>query len=521
MHAAALDSAPANRTPSLVELTLHIADAETIRFLHDAPDDEREDLALTALRIGVLALRNTRGEIDVVRLRREGDALTQQVRALLDAHAERVMADTTSSLKHWFDPSTGHLPARLQRLTAHDGELATLLRGLVTGDDSEVARTLVRHVGETSPLLRKLDPAQADGVLRQLEAVVQSALTEQRTAIVGQFSLDDKASALSRLLGEVTDNNGRLRKDLADDVDRLARQLSLDQEDSALSRLVGRVDKASREVVGQFSLDDEASALSRLRRELGATIEEMAVSQKKFQLEVAESLAALQSRKKADARGTVHGLDFEAAVGVRVAAEATATGDTFQATGNQVGAVKHCKKGDHVVTLGPEHTGAGRRIVWEAKEQAGFDDTQALDELHAARQNRQADVGVFVFSRRTVPDMRPFRRVGDDLLVTWDAEDPTTDVFLQAAHSVARALIVKRAAAAAAVVDVGALERSIDAVEKQLDKIGDITTWTNTIKANAGKIEGSLVGITQVLAARVAELRGHADAVRRMVEIDA
>jgi hypothetical protein len=117
--------------------------------------------------------------------------------------------------------------------------------------------------------------------------------------------------------------------------------------------------------------------------------------------------------------------------------------------------------------------------------------------------------------------MRPFRRVGDDLLVTWDAEDPTTDVFLQAAHSVARALIVKRAAAAAAVVDVGALERSIDAVEKQLDKIGEITTWTNTIKANAGKIEGSLVGITQVLAARVAELRGHADAVRRMVEIDA
>lgn len=521
MNTAALDSAAANRAPSLLELTLHVDDADTVRFLETAPDDEREDLALTALRIGVQALRHVRGELDVVRLRQEGDALTRQVRVLLDAHAAQVVDGTASAMKLWFDPTTGHLPARLQRLTAHDGEIATVLRGLVAGDDSEVARTLVRHVGETSPLLRRLDPAQADGVLRQLEGVVQAALVEQRTAIVGQFSLDDKGSALSRLLVEVTDSNGRLRSDLAGDVDRFARQLSLDQEDSALSRLVGRVDKASREVVGQFSLDDDTSALSRLRRELCTTVEEMATRQQEFQLKVLESLTALQTRRKADARGTVHGLDFEAAVGVRVAAEASATGDTFQATGNQVGAIKHCKKGDHVVTLGPEHTGAGRRIVWEAKEQAGFDDGQALGELLEARRNRQADVGVFVFSRRTVPDMRPFRRVGDELLVTWDAEDSTTDVFLHAAHSVARALIVKRAAAASAEVDLSALDRSIQEVERQTEKLGDVASWAGSIKSNAAKIETTVGGIAQALTQRIVELHGHADAVRRMVETGA
>jgi hypothetical protein len=127
--------------------------------------------------------------------------------------------------------------------------------------------------------------------------------------------------------------------------------------------------------------------------------------------------------------------------------------------------------------------------VIEAKEDASYTDQKALDELEEARKNRGADVGVFVLSRRVAGDRAAFRRFGHDVLVVWDPAEPASDVYLHAAMSVARALILTRGANdELEEIDVGAMEKALVNIEKKLGKLDQVAKWTETIRNNAGNI---------------------------------
>ena len=83
-----------------------------------------------------------------------------------------------------------------------DGELQGLLAQHLDGDESIIARTLATHIGKESPLLRLLSPEESQGVIAALSTTVDKALQTQRDHVLRQFSLDDKESALSRLVAE-------------------------------------------------------------------------------------------------------------------------------------------------------------------------------------------------------------------------------------------------------------------------------------------------------------------------------
>ena len=93
--------------------------------------------------------------------------------------------------------------------------------------------------------------------------------------------------------------------------------------------------------------------------------------------------------------------------------------------GIRLGPIGNKKTGDIVVELGPEHVAAGARIVLEAKDNASYTMDKARVELDEARKNRQAGVGVFVWSRQAAPaGTNRFIRHDDDIFVIWDSEDP-------------------------------------------------------------------------------------------------
>jgi prefoldin subunit 5 len=135
-------------------------------------------------------------------------------------------------------------------------------------------------------------------------------------------------------VAEVTGANGRLRKDLAEDVQNLQQEFSLDNEQGALSRLVTRVEKARNTISEQFSLDNKESALCRLvglmesansainanltldnensplyrlRRELTDIIGRLEKSSSEFHEEVKVTLESFKARKAEAARSTRHG----------------------------------------------------------------------------------------------------------------------------------------------------------------------------------------------------------------------
>lgn len=529
----------------LMQLRLTVREPEVVQELAKFPEGPaREDFALTALRLGVLALRQASGFIDTQTIREEGNRLVLEVRELLKNNSEKFSESVSGTLAKYFDPTNGNLPQRLERLVKKDGELEVLLGKHLEGEASTLQKSLAQHVGMQSPLLKLLSPNQSDGILAGIKEAVSANLSAQREHILKQFTLDDKESALSRMVAELKGTNGQLKKDLAEDLNTIRSEFSLSNEQGALSTLVRRVEKAQKTIVDQFTvdntdsalsklsrllektnskvegsltLDDEKSPLSRLRRELLNVIQDLGKANNEFQTDVRTTLATFKARREEAARSTTHGNTFENEVGQVLQREAQRLGDVFETTGEKTGIISRCKKGDFVISMSAECVAANARIVCEAKEDKSYDLTMALAEMAEAKKNRGAQVGIFVFSKATAPaGLEPIVRHDKDIVVVWDQEDPMSDLLLKAALSIARALVVRekvareRSAADFTVIDDALLKMAKDA--KDLE---EVATWTNTIKNNSEKILGSIAKVRKNLEERIEMVREHIENLKQ------
>jgi hypothetical protein len=476
-----LQDAPARdhaELPFAVELELHVTDRETIaELVAHAEGGPRDEFALEALKIGVLALRRASSALDGEFIRRETDRLLEGLAGQLTQHANSARERLESTLGKFFDPDGGQFTERVRQLTSPDGQFGAMVRSLVDGDDSRLAKTMLAHVGQNSPLLKLLSPDQSEGLLAMLRGVVEERLRTHGELFSKEFSLDNPDGALARMIRELVEKHGNLAKALQDKVEELKKDFSFDEENSSLNRLKKNVDHAHNTIVSQFSLDNEQSALRRMQTHLETILGGHFESSAKFQEEVKIALAKLVTKRETEARGTQHGATFEQAVFEFVQQHAGRRGDVAELKANEVGQIKNCKVGDVVCELGPEHLAAGARIVVEAKDEARRSLASARGEMEEARKNRGAQHGVFVFSKQTAPaEVQPLCRLGADVFVAWDAEDPTTDAYLQAALEICRALCVAdRREAVKHQFDFDSLDKTINAIEKcagNLDVIG-------------------------------------------------
>lgn len=528
-----------------LELRVTVTDPEVVSELSKQPaGPERERYALAALRLGVLALRSASGQVDGAALREAGQHLLADVRQLLTERGATLTGTLATELGRYFDPKTGLVSQRLDGLVRDGGDLERLLRQHLAPEESVVARTLAAHVGESSPIFKLLSPTDASGLRSQVEQAIRAALEEQQKRIVGEFSLDNKDSALSRLVREVSERQAQLQHDVKGQVDTVVQEFSLDQPTSALSRLVRSVETAQQAITREFSADNEASALSRLsqllkssteqlganltldqegsalsrlKRELQAAVGDLDRRNQQFQADVRETLATLQARRQEADRSTRHGESFEAELGRWLTAEAQRLGDVHEQVGATTGTIKNCKKGDHVTTLGADSAAPGVRIVWEAKERQGVDVAAALEELEEARKNRSAQVGVFVYSRKSAPEgLQPFTRQGRHLVVSWDVDEPATDVLLHAAYSVARALAIREQADDQQSQEAAReIEEATRAIEKQAGYLEEMKGWAETIKSNGDKIAERTRRMAEALRKEVARLDQQLAALRQ------
>lgn len=503
--------------PYSLPLELTVTDPEVITELNAKQEGrERDEYALGALRLGVLAFKQARGQIDAGTLRHEGERLLGDVQLALSEHRTSLDRTLVGTLKDYFDPKDGRFNERVERLLKKDGELETLLSRKVTAADSEMCRAMAALVGKDSPLLKLLSPGESNEFLKALHAAVSAELECQRTQVLREFSLDNKEGALSRLVGELTENNGNLRTDLQNKIDALVKQFSFDDEQSALSRMSRTVATTNEAISRHLTLDDEKSALYRLRRELLEVLGQHTKCYQDFQTEVRATLESMQARREEAAASTRHGGDFEAVVFEVVQSESQRLRDVATAVGNSTGMIKNCKKGDAVVELGQESAAPGAKVVVEAKEDASYDLAAALGEMETARQNRGAESGLFVFSKKISPvGLEPLARYGNDVVVVWDADDVATDTHLRLGLSVARALCTRKALERSSLdVDFTAIDGALLEIQKQVKELDEIRTWTDTIRSNGQKIldrlrisREKLEKQGEVLTERVADLK--------------
>ena len=477
--------------PFRMLLELNVEDPETIRALSEREEGHpRELFALEAMKIGVLALRHAGGRLDADLIHRESHRLVEQLRSLFNDHSRQAHDRLSGALREYFDPDNGRFSERVERLVGPQGELQRVMRAEFHGEDSQLAKTLLQHFGESSPLMKTLSPSESEGLLATLRKTVEGELAAQRERLLREFSLNEEGSALRRLVAELKGNHGELSEALQKKIDSVMKEFSLHEEGSALKRLCENVDQAQQKIRAEFSLDNDQSALKRLKAELLDIIRQHTEASAKFQEEVKVALGQLVTKRGHEERSTVRGHTFEQAVFEFLSHDAQARGDIAEFTGDTTGNIKNCKVGDVVIELGPESAAAEARIVIEAKEKQSYALPKAREELELARKNRAAQYGIFVYSQDVAPpDIRPLTRYGHDIVVVWDARDAASDVVFLAALEVARALSVRRQPTEPSLaVDFESIDQSILDIEKRAGNLDDVRKSAETIHSAAERI---------------------------------
>lgn len=498
-------------------LHLSITDPEVVQALADAGEGrDRQECALTALRIGILSLKAARGTLDGATVRSEGERLLVTLEERLSSHRQVLDEALGGTLRAYFDPSSGSFTERVHRLLHKDGELAGLIGGQVDAARRSLDTLFQQHLGEDSDLRRLLSPEQGNEFMAALHAQMTLALQRQGEAITGEFTLDRPDSALSRLVRELKERHGDLERNLGDKVASVVGEFSLDDKDSALSRLVGRVESAQMQISAQFSLDNPESGLTRIVQRIESFERAQAERSREFETRVTGILEKLVVRRDESRRGTQHGNEFEVRVGDQLRANCIDSDDVLDAVGATTGTVPRSKVGDFVVTLGPDSAAPGAAIVVEAKARDGITLKATLEEADEARRNRGASVCLFVHAARTAPAGLPeLRRWGNDIVVTWDEDDAATDIRLKAAYQAAKALAVRTGqhdeleAASLAEMDV-----AIEVIRKQIAGFEEIQITARTVVNSGDRIQNRARVMSEEIERRLQTLQDHARRLR-------
>lgn len=474
-----------------LELFLTVSEPALVTRLRDIKDPhERELFALKALMIGVTALDQAQSRIDAERVREEGERLIKGVGEALTQHQALMEQQIKAGLAEYFDPQSGKFSERVERLVKKDGDLEQVLRRQVGEGDSALVKTLEGQIGAASPLMKHLDPQSSDSLPGQLRQSVEAVLNDNREKILREFDLNTQESALNRFIVKLKEEHGEVSVALKDRIEEVASEFDLGKDDSALSRLVGKVETAQKKISDEFSLDKEDSALKRMKKELEEALAKAQQKEQEFHAQVMEKLTELTTRRDEVQKSTRHGAEFETALLDFLDHLHRGCDDMVTHVGDRTGLIRSSKKGDILIELGPEHKAAGARIVIEAKQEANYGFDKAREEIEGARKNRGAGIGLFVYSARVAPErLDGLHRAGQDIYVVWDAEDPSTDVNLRAALTLAKALSTRQALESEqSAIDLEAMDKAIREIQRNAEKLAQIRKSSETIKSSADTI---------------------------------
>ncbi len=215
--------------------------------------------------------------------------------------------------------------------------------------------------------------------------------------------------------------------------------------------------------------------------------------------------AAATARASERARSAAKGADFEDLVEDLLAHTLRGTDHLVERTADAAGDVLRSKKGDFVITLDPVAArGATLRIVVECKDRT-VSGRAMRDELEEARRNRDAAVGLVVFSSRHAPaGIAPFDVRLGDVYCALDPDDPEP-ATLDAAVRLARLLALSSVRGDTADIDARAVREALARVSGELDALRALKVKLTTIGTAASAVSAGLDQLRDGVVARIGE----------------
>ena len=236
------------------------------------------------------------------------------------------------------------------------------------------------------------------------------------------------------------------------------------------------------------------SPLHQFRTEVDAGFK--ALHEKLVALEAAQAARAGE-RAKSAAKGD----DFEALLEELLGEIARGANDLLERTGTEAGDAGRSKKGDFVLTLDADATrGCEVRVVVEAKDRR-VSGREMREELRAAKANRDAAVGLVVFTPTHAPaGIAPFDVRAGDVYAVLDPADPDP-ATLHAAVRLARLLALASVRESEAEVDVAAVQEALEAIRQALDTVRGLKVQLTSIGTTSSNVSAALDKLREAILA--------------------
>lgn len=486
------------------EVALDVRDRRpgSISLFADLDEPGRDQLAHDAWTIGLRALANGHQAAQESKLKDVGTALLGDIDKQLKVYVEQQQQTIGAVLTRFFDPKDGQVTQRLSAFVDDDGVLARQLQRFLGPQSSVLVETLAKQVGETSPLFKKLSPTDSTGLVKVLEGQLRQIMNEGHAELVRALDPLAEDGAVARFLKSLREELKGADEDREKQLSAALAALDANDEQSLLSRLMRETERSRCAVLSAVNPDDPASPMAMLKTSLSKLFQEQSASQLalvkrqeerqvEFEKEVREALARIETKRTQEQKSTRGGLVFEDAVVTFVRLATQGAPCVFDATGSTPG-IGHSKKGDAVVRFTEESAFAGAGVVFEAKQDASYSVQKALEELDAARKNRDAAAGVFVMARSHASDAFPnFARYGNNVLVVWDDQDPSTDAYLHAAVLLGVCLVT-RIKTVGDEGDIGALRDIEKRIEDELSRLEKMEKHSENIRKNVDGISDEI-----------------------------
>ena len=241
------------------------------------------------------------------------------------------------------------------------------------------------------------------------------------------------------------------------------------------NKLTEVLDPQTKEALKELSFDEPTSMVNMLKTKLGNTLDVIKKNSVEIQTRIQDFITQSEKIKAEKQRGSYKGFEFEDIVYEILSQYCYGTGDYAASVG---GATKlgFSKKGDVLLTLGPNSGVADENIIIEAKKNVDYakDIAKSRLELAEAKKNVNAKVGIFVYGPGCAPkEVHGIYCEGPDFYCEmyddpWD--DFASPIYFMTAVRLARAYIIaQKDARPADMVPLDAVENIIKDIYNTLE----------------------------------------------------
>jgi hypothetical protein len=322
-----------------------------------------------------------------------------------------------------------------------------------------------------------------------------------RIAETASGLLGEEDGALTKVLGDLRAELSQKMGQLFDPESKTSALALLEEVFSAAST------RSAAALHASLALDDDQSPLGRWRAEVTKVVRDQTDGILKEVRDLATSIAVDAARAEIFEMTSLKGIAYEDVVHVVFAEAAAHHGDVLEDTSRQRG-TSGSLVGDLVVTLNPDDFGGQRAaLVLEVKAKK-LSLRKTLDELGAAMANREAQVGLAVFSSKEVapPGHSVFVPHGNMAVLVLDSETPDLGA-VELAMAWSRWVLRRSSEGGLSTFDAERFNEAIAKATRALDRASTIRKCHSTVRRQVDQAGAELTDLVTETREAIGEIK--------------